>query len=66
MVSDERGVILVFPSEPESTVAQTLEALWLRIPPLAKILREYFEELWKKAKPILPILEEMKKKKSIS
>lgn len=63
MVFDEKDVILVFPSESELAMPQTLEALWLRIPPLAKILREYFEGLWRKAKPILPILEEMKKKK---
>lgn len=63
MVFDKRDVILVFPSESKLTTPQTLEALWLRIPPLAKILREYFEELWIKAKPILPILEDIKKKK---
>lgn len=63
MVFDERDVILVFPSESKLRMAQTLEALWLRIPPLAKILREYFEELWRKGKPILPILKEIKKKK---
>jgi len=42
---------------------QTLEALWLRIPSLAKILREQFEELWRKGKPIRPILKEIKTKK---
>ena len=63
MVFDERDVILVFPSESKLTMPQTLEALWLRIPPLAKILREQFEELWRKSKPILPILKEIKKKK---
>jgi sugar-specific transcriptional regulator TrmB len=63
MVFDERDVILVFPSESELTMPQALEALWFRIPPLAKILREHFEELWKKGKPILPILREIKKKK---
>jgi len=60
MVFDERDVILIFPSESESITPRTLEALWLRIPPLAKILREHFEELWKKGKPILPILKETK------
>jgi len=63
MVSDERDVILVFPSEFELRMPQTLEALWLRIPPLAKILSQYFEELWRKGKPIFPILKEIKKKK---
>jgi len=62
-VFDEKDVIIVFPSESEVTKPQTIEALWLRIPPLAKILREKFEELWKKGKPILPILEEIKRKK---
>jgi len=63
MVFDERDVILVFPSESKFTMPQTLEALWLRIPPLAKILREQFEELWRKGRPILPILKEFKGKK---
>lgn len=63
MVFDERDVIIVFPSESKLRMPQTLEALWLRIPPLAKILREQFEELWRKSKPILPILKEIEKKK---
>ena len=62
MIFDERDVIIVFPSESKSTMPQTLEASWLRIPPLAKILRERFEELWRKGKPILPILKKIKKK----
>jgi hypothetical protein len=41
-----------------------MEALWLRIPPLAKILHGVFEGLWKKGRPILPILNEIKEKKS--
>jgi sugar-specific transcriptional regulator TrmB len=63
MVFDERDVIVVFPSESKLRMRQTLEALWLRIPPLAKILGEQFEELWRKSKPILPILREIRKKK---
>jgi len=63
MVFDERDVIVVFPSESNLRMRQTLEALWLRIPPLAQILGEQFEELWRKSKPILPILKELKKKK---
>ncbi len=63
MVFDEKDIILVFPSESESATPQTLEALWLRIPPLAKILREYFEELWRKSEQMMPILKEIKKKK---
>lgn len=63
MIFDKKDVILVFPSESKSVTPQTLEALWLRIPPLAEILRAYFEELWRKAKPMLPILKEIKKKK---
>jgi len=63
MVFDERDVIIVFPSESKSTTPQTLEALWLRIPSLAKILREQFEELWRKGKPIRPILKKIKTKK---
>ncbi|MDH5793079.1 MAG: hypothetical protein OEZ18_00760 [Candidatus Bathyarchaeota archaeon] len=63
MIFDGRDVILVFPSETEQKTPQTLEALWLRNPPLAKILKEYHKELWNKGKPILPILQEIKKKK---
>lgn len=63
MLFDEKDVILIFPSESKLTMPQTTEALWLRIPPLAKILREHFEELWRKGKPMLPILKEIKKKK---
>ena len=65
VVFDERDVILVFPSESGSAKSQTIEALWLRIPPLAKILRGFFEELWKKGKPMLPILKEIKEKKQL-
>ena len=62
-VFDERDVILVFPSESKFTMPESVEALWLGIPPLAKILREHFEELWRKGKPILPILKKIKKTK---
>jgi len=60
MIFDDRDVILVFPLEKGST---TLEALWLRIPPLAKILHGVFDELWKKGRPFLPILNEIVEKK---
>ena len=63
MIFDDRDVILVFPSEKGSTA---LEALWLRIPPLARILHQQFEELWKKGTPILPVLNEIKQKKRAS
>jgi len=63
MIFDGRDVILVFPSETEQKAPQTLEALWLRIPPLAEILKEYHKELWNRGKNMLPILKEMKKKK---
>ena len=63
-VFDEKDTIIVFPPKHESTEA--LEALWLRIPPLAKILQEHFEELWRKGKPILPILRKIKQKKQHS
>jgi len=65
IVFDERDIILVFPAESEPTTTQTIEALWLRIPPLAKILRGYFEELWRKGKPMLPILEDIRKRKQM-
>lgn len=60
MVFDDRDVILVFPSE---TVSATLEALWLRIPSLARILHQEFEDLWKKGRPLLPVLNEIRQKK---
>jgi len=62
MIFDDRDVILVFPSETGST---TLEALWLRIPQLARILHQQFEELWRKGIPILPVLNEIKQKKRL-
>jgi sugar-specific transcriptional regulator TrmB len=61
-VFDRRDAILVFPPE-SKTATQTIEALWLRMPALAKILSAHFEELWKKSKPMLPILRKMKEKK---
>jgi sugar-specific transcriptional regulator TrmB len=63
MTFDDKDVIIVFPSESERAKSQELEALWLRIPPLAKILRRQFEELWNKARPITPMIEELKAKK---
>jgi sugar-specific transcriptional regulator TrmB len=63
MVFDDRDVILVFPSETGSTV---LEALWLRIPPLARVLHEQFESLWRKGTPFLPMLNEIRQKKRSS
>jgi len=62
-VFDEKDVILVFPSEPSSAMPQMIEALWLRIPPLAKVLRDHFEALWGKGKPMLPVLEKIKRAK---
>jgi len=62
MVFDDRDMILVFPPETGST---TLEALWLRIPPLAKILHNEFEELWKKGIPMMQILNKIKEKKRL-
>jgi len=61
-VFDKRDAILVFPPK-SKTATQTIEALWLRMPDLAKILSAHFEELWKKSKPMLPILRKMKEKK---
>jgi len=61
-VFDEQDVIIVFPDEQKSRIHE-IESLWVRIPPLAKILRQFFEELWNKGEPILPILEKTKRKK---
>lgn len=62
MIFDDRDVILVFPSETGST---TLEALWIRIPPVAKILHHEFEKLWKKGTPMMQMLNEIKEKKRL-
>jgi sugar-specific transcriptional regulator TrmB len=62
MIFDDRDVILVFPFEMGS---MALEALWLRIPPLAKILRQQFEELWKKGTPALEVLNRIRERKRI-
>jgi len=61
-VFDEREVIIIFPDERESEIQET-KALWLCLPPLAEMLRRNFEELWKRGRPILPILEKAKMKK---
>jgi sugar-specific transcriptional regulator TrmB len=66
VVFDRRDIILVFPPESRLKATQTTEALWLRIPPLANILHDDFEALWKKAEPVLPILSEMIKRKQAS
>lgn len=62
---DDKEIILVFPPESKSAMSKTVEALWLRIPSLAKILRWHFEELWKKGEPSLPILKKIEKKAHI-
>lgn len=62
-VFDEKDVILVFPPRPKAAAPQTIEALWLRIPSLARILSEHFEELWTRSKPMLPVLKEIREKK---
>ncbi len=62
-VFDRKDVILVFPPRPKTAAPQTIEALWLRIPSLAKILSKHFEELWARSKPMLPILKKIKEKK---
>ena len=62
-VFDEEDIIIVFPPNSKLKSPQTVEALWLRAPPLGKILCEHFEALWKNSQPILPLLREIKKKK---
>jgi sugar-specific transcriptional regulator TrmB len=62
-IFDDKDIIIVLPPKSRSRRTQTIEALWLRIPPLAKVLRGHFEGLWAKGEPMLPILAEIRKKK---
>ncbi|MFP3984694.1 MAG: TrmB family transcriptional regulator [Candidatus Bathyarchaeia archaeon] len=62
-IFDKRDIILVLPSESGLATPQIVEALWLSIPSLARILSEHFEELWRKGKPMLPIIKKIRKEK---
>lgn len=62
-IFDGKETVLVLKSETNLETPIFIDAIWIKIPQLAKILHEYFESrLWKNAKPLLPILEELKKK----
>jgi len=54
-VFDKKDTVLVLPPEKGSQVA-----VWINLPSLATILYEYFEALWKKGQPALPILRKLK------
>jgi len=56
-VFDRKYSVLWFPPYPSSLT------VWIRLPSLADILHEYFETLWKKAQPALPIIKELKSRK---
>ena len=54
-VFDKKDTVLVLPPEKGSQLA-----VWINLPSLATILYEYFEALWKKGQPALPILRKLK------
>ena len=62
-IFDDKDIIIVLSSKSRSRRTQTIEALWLRIPPLAKVLGGYFDCLWEKGEPVLPILAQIRKRK---
>jgi len=53
-VFDRKYSVLWFPPYPSSLT------VWIRLPSLATILHEYFETLWRKAQPALPMIRELK------
>jgi len=58
-VFDKRDTVLVLPPE-----RGTQLAVWVSLPSLAAILYEYFESLWKKGQPALPIVRKLKEAKA--
>lgn len=58
-VFDKKDTVLVLPPEGGSQFA-----VWISLPSLATILYEYFEGLWKKGQPALPILRKLKEMKT--
>jgi len=56
-VFDKMDTVLVLPPEQGSQYS-----VWIRLPSLAVILYEYFEELWKRGRQALPILKKLKEK----
>jgi len=57
-VFDKKESVLVLPPQRGSQYA-----VWISLPSLATILYQYFEELWKKGQPILPVLRKLKEGK---
>jgi len=56
-VFDKKHSVLWFPPYPSSLT------VWIKLPSLAAILHGYFEALWRKAQPALPIIRELKRGK---
>ena len=56
-VFDEKDIVLWLPPYPST------RTVWIKSPELAKILLEYFEILWKKSTPALPLLKKFMKEK---
>jgi len=55
-VFDKKYSVLWFPPYPSSLT------VWIKLPSLATILHGYFETLWRKAQPALPIIRELKER----
>jgi len=58
-IFDKVDTVLVSPAEGVYQLA-----VWIDLPPLADILYDYFEVLWKQAQPALPLLRKMKEGKT--
>jgi sugar-specific transcriptional regulator TrmB len=56
-VFDEKDVVLWLPPYPST------RTVWIKLPQLAQILIEHFENLWEKSTPALPLLRKLMKKK---
>jgi sugar-specific transcriptional regulator TrmB len=58
-IFDKKDTVLVLPPEQGSQLA-----IWISLPSLAAILYERFEKLWEKGQPALPVVKEIKAKKT--
>lgn len=56
-IFDERDVVLWLPPYPST------RTVWIKLPELAEVLLEYFETLWEKSTPALPLLRNLKREK---
>jgi sugar-specific transcriptional regulator TrmB len=57
-IFDEKDVVIWLPPYPST------RTVWIKLPLLAEILLGYFESLWKRSEPALPLIEMFLKEKS--